>query len=215
VTRTGNSAVNPVTLVVADDHLPFLEGLARVLPELTGVRIVACCADGRAALAAITEHRPGVALLDLRMPLLGGREVLTEVIRRKLPTGVIVCSEHCAPSIIRAVLEEGARGYLCKDSGWDEIVAAVRAVAAGRAWVSPKLQAGLHDELSNPRRIPSVRELEVLVHASLGLTDSKVAERMHISRETVRTNLKRCSEKLGVSGRTALVAEALRRGMIE
>jgi DNA-binding NarL/FixJ family response regulator len=116
---------------------------------------------------------------------------------------------------VRAVLEEGACGYLAKESSWKEVLAAVLAVAGGSTEVSPQLQAGLHGQLAKSRRAPSVRELEVLRHASRGLTDAQIAARMYISRETVRTNLKRSSEKLGVSGRTALVATALREDLIE
>jgi two-component system nitrate/nitrite response regulator NarL len=80
---------------------------------------------------------------------------------------------------------------------------------------SPQHQSGLNGQLAKTRRMPSARELEVLGHVSMGLTGPQIAERMYISRETVRTNLKRCSEKLGVSGRAALVATALREGLLE
>lgn len=212
---TAGTCTETVTLVVADDHPAFADGLARVLPERCDVRIVASCGDGRAALAAILEHRPHVALLDLRMPSLDGRAVLGEIVRAGLPTRVLVCSAHGEPTIVRALLQDGARGYLAKTASWEEIANAVRTVADGGVWVSPTLQAGLNDELCDPRRASSERELEVLELGAQGLTDVEIGARMYISRETVRTNLKRCAEKLGVSGRTALVATALRRGLLE
>jgi two-component system, NarL family, nitrate/nitrite response regulator NarL len=212
---TRSARLSPVTLIVADDHPPFVDGVARVLPERCSATILARCADGRAALDAILAHAPDIALLDLRMPMLGGRAVLGEVVRLRLATRVIVCSAHGEPAVVRAVLEDGARGYLDKTASWDEICVAVQSVARGGTWVSPQLQAGLNGELASPQRAPSERELEVIRLAALGLTDLQIADRMYISRETVRTNLKRCSEKLGVSGRATLVAAALRRGLIE
>lgn len=209
------TCAHPVTVIVADDHPPFVDGVARVLPERCAATIVACCSDGRAALEAIRRHTPDIALLDLRMPELGGRGVLAEVVRLKLATRVIVCSAHGEPAVVRALLEDGARGYLSKTAAWEEICIAVQTVAGGGSWVSPELQAGLNGELSSPFRAPSERELEVIALAALGLTDAQIGERMYISRETVRTNLKRCSEKLGVSGRAALVATALRLGLLE
>ncbi len=206
---------DPATMVVADDHPPFVDVIAERISQRCGVRVVARCADGESALTAIRRHQPAIALLDLRMPRLDGRGVLAEVVRLKLPTSVLVYTAHSEPALVRAVLEDGARGYLTKGCSWDELFAAVRDVAAGRVWVSPRLRPALIDELAARRRVPSPRELEVLRHASRGLTDAQIAEAMYISPETVRTNFKRSSEKLGVSGRTALVAEALRRGLIE
>jgi two-component system nitrate/nitrite response regulator NarL len=203
------------TLVLADDHPAFVEGLARILPERIGASVLACATNGAAALAAIDRHQPDVAVLDLRMPVLDGRVVLAEVVRRGLGTRVLICSAHGEPAVVRSVLGEGAAGYLAKTASWGEIASAVRRVAGGGVWVSPELQAGLNAELVNPQRQPSVRELEVLGLAAEGLTDGEIAARMFVSRETVRTNFKRCSDKLGVSGRAALVATALRRGILE
>jgi len=213
--RTVGSDTTMVRLVVADDCLPFLEGVARGLPARGPFSVVACCTDGRAAVAAISEHRPDVALVDMRMPRLDGRAVVVEVVRLKLDTRVIVYSAHGTLATVRAVLEDGACGFLDKVAEWEEVLAAVRTVAGGGVWVTPRLHPGLKAALASRGRMPSVRELEVLWHASFGLTDAEIAARMYISRETVRTNLKRCSEKLGVSGKLALVAKALRQGLME
>lgn len=85
-------APNTVTLVVADDHPPFIEGLAHALPERFGIRVVACCADGHAALAAIKSHQPTIALVDLRMPGLDGDAVVREVVRLDLPAVALVAN---------------------------------------------------------------------------------------------------------------------------
>ena len=203
-----------VTLVVADDHPAFVVGIARLL-ERSHVRVVACCTDGRAALDAIVEHRPDVALLDLRMPRLSGREVLCEVTRLKLSTRVLICSAHSEPPIVHALVEDGARGYICKTAPIAQLCAAVRRVAGGGTCLSPELQAGFYDYVASGQRSLSERELETIRLVAEGLTDREIGLRMHLSHETVRTNLKRSREKLGVSGRAALAVTAVRRGLIE
>ena len=205
---------DPVTLVVADDHPLYVAGVAR-LADRCGVRVLACCADGRSALEAIVAHDPDIALLDLRMPGLDGREVLGEVRRRKLRARVLMCSAHAEPAIVHALIRDGARGFVTKTAPLSELCAAVRRVAVGGVYLSPELQARFNDQVARGLRAPSQRELEVIRHVADGLTDREIGLRMHISHETVRTNLKRLQEKLGVSGRAALAATAVRRGLIE
>jgi two-component system nitrate/nitrite response regulator NarL len=214
VTTTANRRADGPSVVIADDHPATAEGLARGLSERCGIPVVACCVDGSAALAAIREHRPAVALLDLQMPQPDGHAVLNEVVRLKLPTRVVICSMFYDPALVRTLLDHGARGYLAKTSTAEEVAAAVRRVVNGSVVVSPNLQQGLNDELASPRRSLSPRERQVLTLASHGLKDREIAGELYISRETVRTLLKRCSEKLGVQGRTALVAKAIRLGLL-
>ena len=214
MTRNGSDHPDAMTVVIADDHPVTAEGLARGLTERCGITVLACCADGGAALAAIQEHSPDVALVDMQMPMLDGHEVVKEVVRLKLPTRVVICSMFCEQSLVRTLLDHGARGYLSKTSSVEEIGAALRTVARGSVVVSPTLQQGLNDEIASPRRSLSPRERQVLKLASKGRKDREIAAELYISPETVRTLLKRCTEKLGVRGRTALVAEALRLGLI-
>ena len=212
--RAAGSRPNPVSIVVADDHPLLVAGIMRHA-ERCGIDVLACCADGRSALAAIVEHEPDVAVLDLRMPELGGLEVLGEVRRLKLSTRVLVCSELSGPATVHALIAGGARGFVAKTAPVAELYAAVRRVAAGGVWLRPELQARVIARVARGERPPSPRELEVIRLVAEGLTDRLIGLRMHISHETVRTNLKRAQEKLGVSGRAALVAAALRLGLIE
>jgi two-component system nitrate/nitrite response regulator NarL len=212
--HAGRNPGRPVTLVVADNHPVFIAGIAR-LPERCAVRILACCVDGRSALDAIVEHRPDIALLDMRMPELSGREVLAEVRRMKLPTRVLICSAHAEDGIVHAVIQDGARGFVTKNATIAELCAALRRVAAGGVWLSAELQDRFNDQVTRGQRALSPRELETVRLVAEGLTDREIGERMNISRETVRTNLKRAQEKLGVSGRAALGTTAVRRGLIK
>lgn len=204
-----------VRVVVADDHPAYAHGVARILTEHCGARVVACCADGRTALAAIVEHRPDIAMVDLRMAPIGGRAVLAEVVRLRLGTRVVVCSAHVTPALAHAVIEDGARGYVSKTAGSRQLRRALREVLAGEVWMSADVQAAFNVHIASGRRALSPREAEVLQFVAEGLTDGEIGATMYISSETVRTNLKRCSEKLGVSHRAALAITALREGLIE
>lgn len=202
-------------LLVADDHPPFVEGIVRVLPECCGAEIVAVCSDGAQALREIERVVPDVALIDLRMPGIDGRQVLRAARGRRLATRIMLCSASLEPQIVHASLRDGAAGYLAKTASWDEICEALLTVARGEVWVSPSLQPGLNQQLGLAATRPlSDREREVIALAADGLTDDQIAQRLLISRETVRTNLKRSSAKLGVTGRTALVAKAIRQGLL-
>jgi two-component system nitrate/nitrite response regulator NarL len=212
--RHAGNGRSPITLVVADDHPMWVVGVAR-LAERCALEVLACCVDGHAALDAIVEHSPDVAVLDLRMPGLSGREVLGEVRRRQLRTRVLMCSAHTEPTIVHALISGGARGFVTKTAPVAELCRAVGRVASGGIWLSEELAAAFYDQVACGQRAPSERELEVLRLVAEGLTDRGIGEQLHISHETVRTNLKRLQEKLGVAGRPALVATALRRGLIE
>ena len=204
----------PITLVVADDHPVCVAGILR-MAEHFGLRVVACCVDGRSALAAIVKHRPDVALLDVRMPGLSGQEVVRAVKRLGLPTKVLICSAHANAATVHALIQDGAKGFIQKTATIGEICVAVRRVAAGGTALSTELRARIVDAVAHGFRALSPRELECLRLVAEGLTDREIGLELHISHETVRTNLKRAQAKLGVSGRAALVREGMRRGLIE
>ena len=124
-----------VTVVIADDHPMYREGVVRAMKESGRIRVVAEVGDGRAALEAIREHEPAVALLDYRMPELDGLAVVTAVARDHLPTRVLLLSATEDPSTVYEALAAGAAGYLTKESDRDEIVAAVISCAKGGGYV--------------------------------------------------------------------------------
>lgn len=202
-----------VSIVLVDDHPATLEGLAR-LAAGCGATVLARCGDGDTALAAILALQPDIVLLDLTMGPPDGRAVLAEIIRRRLRTRVIVYSMHCEAERIAIVLHEGARGYLTKTASPDELAAALRTVMAGREYIAEEHRAAV-DEVRG-RDLPrlSPRERDVLLGIEQGLKDHEIALALFITRETVRTHLKRAAAKLGVSGRTACVVKARRLGLL-
>ena len=208
-----------VRVVVADDHPLFREGLVRALTGSGVVDVVAEAQDGAAALAAIRELRPEVALLDHQMPGMDGGEVAAAVQRDELPTRVLLVSANNDAAIVYHALQQGAAGYLSKESSRSEIVTAVVDCARGRDVVAPQLASGLAAEIRR-RAAPagptlSAREREVLALIADGASIPAIAKQLFLAPSTVKTHVQRLYEKLGVGDRAAAVAEAMRRGLLD
>jgi two-component system, NarL family, nitrate/nitrite response regulator NarL len=216
---TAMSAADPVRVVVADDHPFFRDGVARGLTMSGRVKVVAEVEDGRAALEAIRNERPDVALVDYEMPGIDGLGVVRATVRDGLPTRVLLLSAHTDSPIVYQALQEGAAGYVSKDARRPEIVQAVLDVARGRTVVPPAVAAGLAGEIrmraQSQGPVLSERERQVLQAFARGLSMPQVAAELFIGVSTVKTHTQRLYEKLGVSERAAAVAEAMRRGLLE
>ena len=208
-----------VTVVVGDDHPMYRDGVVRALKESGRIQVVAEVGDGRAALAAIREHSPAVALLDYRMPELDGLEVVHAVARDGLSTHVLLLSATEDPATVYEALAAGAAGYLTKESDRDEIVAAVISCAGGAGYGPTQVGSGLALEVRQRARgdatLLSPREGEIIKLIADGLSVPDIAARLHLAPTTVRTHVQRLYEKLGVSDRAAAVAEAMRRRLVE
>jgi two-component system nitrate/nitrite response regulator NarL len=208
-----------VRVVVGDDHPLFRDGVVRALNSSGSIDVVAEADDGVAALALIREHGPQVALLDYRMPGLDGAQVAAAVRRDELPTRVLLISAHDESAIVYSALQEGAAGFISKESSRSELVDAVLNCAKGRDVVAPNLAAGLVGEIQrrNASDTPtlSAREREVLGYIAGGQSIPAMAKEMFLAPSTVKTHVQRLYEKLGVGDRGAAVAEAMRRGLLE
>ena len=208
-----------VTVIVGDDHPMYREGVVRAMKETGRIQVLAEVGDGRAALEAIREHKPAVALLDYRMPELDGLAVVTAVTRDGLDTRVLLLSATEDPATVYEALSAGAAGYLTKESDRDEIVAAVISCAKGGGYVPPSMAGGLANELKQRARgdatLLSPREAEVITLIAKGHSVPDIAKQLHLAPTTVRPHVQRLYEKLGVSDRGAAVAEAMRRRLVE
>ena len=205
--------------MVADDHPLFRDGLIRALTGSGLVDVVADAEDGPSALEAIRKHQPQVALLDHQMPGMDGAQVAAVVLRDELPTRVLLVSANVDAAIVYHALQQGAAGYLPKESSRAEIVQAVIDCAEGRDVVAPQLAAGLASEIRR-RAEPSgpmlsAREREVLAMIAEGGSIPMIAKRLFLAPSTVKTHVQRLYEKLGVGDRAAAVAEAMRRGLLD
>ena len=175
--------------------------------------------NGREALDVITRERPAVALVDQQMPDMDGVALLHALVRDRVPTRVLLLSAHTDSAIVFRALEEGAAGYLSKESRREQIVDAVLSVARGQTVLPAELAGGLAGEIrlraQSQGPVLSERELQVLRGFARGLSIPQVASELYIGTSTVKTHTQRLYEKLGVSDRAAAVAEAMRRGMLE
>jgi len=208
-----------VTVVVVDDHPFFRDGVARGLTQSGRIRVLGEAEDGRQALEVIAREQPEVALVDYQMPDMDGIAVVRALKRDDSPTRVLLLSALTDSAIVFQALEEGASGYLAKDSSRAEIVDAVIRVAKGDTVVPPSLTVGLVEQIrlrSQPDALVlSERERQIVQGFARGLSIPQLAEELFIGTSTVKTYAQRLYEKLGVSDRAAAVAEAMRRGLLE
>ena len=222
-TETGTPEETPtnaeVTVLLADDHPLFLDGLRRAVDGQEGLALIAAVADGREALRAIRELRPAVAVLDVKMTGLDGVQVVNAITREDLPTRALLLTAFAEDDIVYRALAAGARGYLLKETSRAEILIAITAVAAGEVVLSPSLQKLLATEIrlreSAERSLLTRREQEVLALIAAGKRAPEVAADLHLSPTTIKTHLQNIYAKLGVTDRAAAVAAAMRRGLIE
>jgi two-component system, NarL family, nitrate/nitrite response regulator NarL len=208
-----------VNVVVADDHPITREGIVRALKSTGKIEVIAEVADGRAALTAIRDLRPAVALIDYKMPELDGLEVIQAAARDGLATNIVLLSAFDDSSVIYKALAEGATGYLTKDSDSEEIVAAVLKCAKGTTYLPTQLAGALAGEVKVRAKGESAlltpRESEVVRMIAEGLSVPEIAARLFLAPSTVKTHVQNLYEKLGVSDRGAAVAEAMRRRLLE
>jgi two-component system nitrate/nitrite response regulator NarL len=208
-----------VTVIVADDHPLYREGVVRALSVSGRIEIVAEAADGRAALEQIQEHRPDVALVDYKLPELDGVAIANAVVRDDLPTRVLLVSAFTDSGVVYHALETGAAGFVSKEARREQIVDAVLACARGENVVPPDVAAGLVSEIrlrkQDDRPALTQREHEILRLIAAGKSLPEIANELYLGLTTVKTHVQHLYEKLGVSDRAAAVANAMRRGLIE
>lgn len=208
-----------ITVVVADDHPLYRDGVVRALSASGQIDVVAEAGDGRAALAAIREHTPDVALVDYRLPSLDGVALSHAVQRDGLPTRVLLVSAFTDSGVVYKALETGAAGFLPKEARREQIVDGVLACARGENVLPPEVASGLVAEIRLRRNadapVLTEREQEILRMISEGKSLPAIAKELFLGVTTVKTHVQHVYEKLGVSDRAAAVAVAMRRGLLE
>jgi two-component system nitrate/nitrite response regulator NarL len=214
-----NPSSQRIKVVVADDHPMYRQGIIRGLVSSGRIDVVAEVGNGRAALDAIMEHRPDVALLDFKMPDLDGLDVAHAIARDGLTTKVVLLSAFDDSSIVYKAMAEGAAGYLTKEADRDEIVNAVVTCAGGSTYLPSHLVGGLASEVKQRAKgdteALTAREAEVIRMIADGLSVPKMAAKLSLAPSTVKTHVQNLYDKLGVSDRGAAVAEAMRRRLLE
>lgn len=201
-----------IRLVVVDDH-PFLRaGLIAILGSEPDMTVVAEAGDGAQGVELILRHRPDVAIVDLRLPVLDGGAAIAAV-RKEWPAArILVLTTFDGEDDVHKALQAGARGYLLKRMARHELIAAIRAVHEGRRWVPAEIAERLADSVAASEL--TERELDVLRLIVAGLHNHDIGEALSISEKTVKTHVTHILGKLGVDARSQAINVALRRGLV-
>ena len=211
---------NAITVAVADDHAVVRAGLRLLLEREPDIRVVADAANGREAIEVAQRLQPDVLLLDLSMPQCGGLTALPKIKAVAPETHVLVLTMHKDEEYARQVLASGGAGYILKESADEIVVDAVRKVHRGQIYVDSALMGALLSDIipapvtHDPWDELSEREQEVITLVAWGYTSQEIAEKLHLSANTVDTYRARAMHKLGLTNRAQLVRYAVRRGLL-
>jgi DNA-binding NarL/FixJ family response regulator len=207
------SGPKPVTCVLADDHPAVLEAVSGYLVR-EGVDVIGRARDGEEALEKIETRKPSVALVDVRMPRLGGIEVARRASRSSPDTAVLLYTAYGDRALLTEALDAGVRGFVLKEAPMEDLARAVQTVAGGGTYVDPVLAGTLATAAGE--KIPQLtqRERDVLRLLADGLSNEEIGKRLFISAETVRTHVRKAMGKLDADTRTQAVAKALRQRVI-
>jgi two-component system, NarL family, response regulator LiaR len=210
-----------ISVVIADDHSLVRQGVARYLDSTDGIGVVGEASTGTEIVRVVEEVQPDVALLDIRMPEMDGLEAARAIRDSRPEIGIVILTAYDDRHFVVEAVRAGARGYVLKTRDADTLIQTIRLVAEGNMVIDPELVVALADELSTASRKDrqaeelTEREVEILQLVAFGHTNRDVGGKLFISPDTVKTHLEHIYQKLGASDRTAAVAEALRRRLIE
>ena len=208
-----------LTVLIADDHPVYRQGLERAIGERPDLELVASSGDGREALERIAQHEPDVAVVDVRMPGLDGLKIVAAAKRDGLRTKVVLLTGYEDSAAAYQALAQGAAGYVSKASDHTDLCEAIVTAGRGETVIAPQFAAGIATEIeirdSSDRPALSDREVEILRLLAEGRTTERIGAELGIAEATVETHLGSLYEKLQASDRGSAVATAMRRGLLE
>ncbi|WP_395376786.1 LuxR C-terminal-related transcriptional regulator [Marinicella sp. W31] len=207
-----------ISVIAADDHRLFLEGLKSLFSTSRGITLQGVYDDGDQALTAIQSLKPQVALLDLSMPGASVESIIKTVDEANISTELLVLTMHLEPQIAMHLISLGLSGYVLKEQAFDELKHAIKALACGEQFISPLLRESIrshHSKRASHKDLLTQREFEVLQAVANGLSNKEIARQLSISERTVRFHLSNCFIKLDVNSRSKAINRAVQLSIIE
>ncbi len=211
----------PIKVVLGDDHTLVRQGLHRAIDQTDDIEVVGEASSGTELLRVVKETEPDIAILDIRMPEMDGIEAARHITGDRPEIGIVMLTAYDDRQFVVDAVRAGAKGYVLKTREAEHLLRTVRLVAEGNMVIDPDLVVAVADELSAAQKgergteTLTERELEILQLLAFGYTNKEIAGRIFVSPDTVKTHLEHVYQKLGASDRTAAVAEAMRRRLIE
>ncbi len=212
-----------VRILLADDHNILRDGMRLLLERQPGFTVVGEAADGRETIELAAEHSPDVVVMDIAMPNLNGIEATRRIVEKRPGIGVVILSMHYDESYVLRSIKAGARAYLLKDALKGELIAAIRAVAEGRSFFSPKISRVLQEDYvealgrkggDDSYELLTDREREILQLVAEGKTNKEIAGALNLSSYTVDTHRTHILQKLNLHSVPELILYAVRKGII-
>lgn len=212
----------PIRILIADDHAVVRQGLSQICDAEADMQVVGQAADGQEACRLAATHKPDVVVFDINMPILDGVQATRQLLEAQPGIGVIILTMHRQDQYVFEAIKAGARAYLLKDADSDELLRAIRAVAAGEAVLNPTIALRMMEEFRRQQNDPvgadgitalTEREQDILRLVAQGLDNNDISERLSLSEKTVRNRMTVIFEKLHVNNRVQAALYALRRGL--
>jgi DNA-binding NarL/FixJ family response regulator len=212
-------SINPLRLVVVDDHSLFRRGLVSLLIDMPEFQVVGEAGDGQEALTVVAQLQPDIVLLDLNMPVMDGIEAVSAIRSQSKDQRILMLTISQDDEDLLAAIRAGADGYLLKNTEPDELRKALLRLHEGQSVLSPEVTAPILKALARSSQIPKVllsdRELEVMHCLAEGQTTLQIANSLFISENTVKTHVRHILDKLEASNRTEAVSKAIQMGLIQ
>lgn len=219
--RVGGDCLNPVRILLADDHTLVLAGLRKLVDSFAGVTVVGEARDGLALIELAQQLQPDLVLMDIAMPGLNGLQATARLVKSLPKIRVLILSMHQSEEYVRQALRSGASAYLLKDAAPVELELGIRAVLRGETYLSPAVSRGvLNDYVQRLRDDPASgsgltpRQTEVLQLIAEGLSTKDIARRLDLSVKTVETHRTQLMKQLDIHEIAGLVRYAMRVGLV-
>ena len=202
-----------IRILVVDDHFVVRMGLIGVVNTEPDMEVVGEAADGNQAIEVFGRVKPSLVLMDVRMPIKDGIAATKEIRTRHPDARILMLTTYDGDTEIHRAIQAGARGYVLKNSTGDELIPALRAVAAGKEWIPEEIA----NRLASRKRFEELtpRELQVLQQMATGQANKEIGDVLRITENTVKDHLKNILGKLRVADRTEAVTVAVQRGIIQ